>query len=162
MNPFRRNTLFLLGILLSAIVVVSYGAMAAANIVPPIGMVDTYLPTMTPNPPTPTPPSPDIPPECAGMTFNQIIYLDSSAEYFGSATSELIFGTSGNDIIHGGNGKDCLVGLDGNDTLYGDNANDVLIGGNGDDQLFGDRGGKDSCYGGPGNNTFTDCDDSIY
>ncbi len=116
------------------------------------GMTVTVGPFVNPTPP-PTPP------ECAGMTFAQVIVGTSGDDTIHAGNGgALIFGLGGNDTIYGGNGKDCLVGGDGNDLLAGGNGKDVLLGGDGDDVLHGGGdndvaeggNGKDSLDGGDG------------
>ncbi|MEO8470196.1 MAG: signal peptidase I [Chloroflexota bacterium] len=128
--------------------------------------------TVGPWPPTPVPPTP---PECAGMTFSQVIVGTAGDDVIDAGNGgDLVFGLGGNDTINGGNGKDCLVGSDGNDILIGGNGKDVLLGGAGDDTLYGggrgvviqggngndliDGGdGNDACYG-TNKDTFVSCE----
>ena len=122
--------------------------------------------------PTPTPPTP---PECAGMTFAQVIVgTEGNDTIHAGNGGALVFGLGGDDTIYGGNGKDCLVGGPGNDTLVGGNGKDVLLGGEGNDTLSGggdgdvleggngkdvlDGGdGNDACYG-TSKDTFISCE----
>ena len=125
---------------------------------------------------TPTPsPTPATPPECAGMTFAQVIVgTDGNDTIQAGNGGALVFGLGGDDTITGGNGKDCLVGGAGNDTLYGGNGKDVLLGGEGNDRLYGGGdgdvleagngkdlldggGGTDACYVSD-NDTWTSCE----
>ncbi len=118
----------------------------------------TVGPFPTPTP-TPTPVVPPTPPECAGMTFAEVIVGTEGDDTIRAGNGRtLVFGLGGNDTIYGGNGKDCLVGGDGDDILVGGNGKDVLLGGEGDDTLYGggdadviDGGnGRDLLDGGPG------------
>ena len=128
--------------------------------------------TVGPWPPSPVPPTP---PECAGMTFSQVIVGTSGDDVIDAGNGgDLVFGLGGNDTINGGNGKDCLVGDDGNDILIGGNGKDVLLGGSGNDTLYGGGNGvvvnggngKDLIDGGDGtddchgtdNDTFVNCE----
>ena len=102
--------------------------------------------TDIPESPTPTP-SPAVPPECAGMTFTQVIVGTAGDDHIRAGNGgALVFGLGGNDTIEGGNGKDCLAGGPGEDTLIGGNGKDVLLSGEGSDHLDGGNG-KDTCYG---------------
>jgi len=127
----------------------------------------------------------DLPPECSGMVFDDVIVgTDGNDEIEAGNGGYLILGLAGDDTIDGGNGPDCIVGGDGDDELNGGNGDDVIIGGpgndeidggHGDDRLFGGEGndeiegghgddvvdggpGHDQCEGGPGNNTYVSCD----
>jgi RTX calcium-binding nonapeptide repeat (4 copies) len=92
-------------------------------------------------------PTPPTPPECAGMTFTQVIVGTAGNDTIQAGNGgALAFGLGGDDTIYGGSGKDCLVGGDGNDTLHGDGDGDALDGGNGTDLLDGGDG-TDACYG---------------
>jgi hypothetical protein len=75
---------------------------------------------------------------------------------FGGDGDDTIHGGSGDDVISGGQGQDRLFGDDGNDNLFGDDGDDTLNGGNGNDHLDG-GGLHDTCIGGPGTNTFVNC-----
>ncbi len=116
---------------------------------------------------------PPVPPECAHITFQSIVYHPAPA----SGGNNLIFGTAGNDVINGSGGDDCIVGLGGDDTLDGSGGSDVLLGGPGNDtlngsggadRLFGDDGddtlngggGTDLCSGGAGTDVGSSCETS--
>lgn len=58
----------------------------------------------------------------------------------GTAGNDLILGPSTGSTIHGNGGVDCIVGGGGNDTIFGN----------------GNRAG-DYCIGGPGTDTFKQC-----
>ncbi len=136
MIRLTRRRLFVF-VVCGLLVWVSFGALAAANIVDPSSASDT---TYAFNP------EPVIPLECNG-------YI-------------MLIGTEGPDLLDGGNGKDCVVGLGGIDILSGGNGTDILLGGPGDDILYGgnsndhlDGGpGIDTCYGGSGTDTFANCE----
>lgn len=127
-------------------------ALADANNVSESGADDQALAFTVPAP-TDTPG--DVPPECAGMTFDNVIY--GAGNISGTNHADLIFGSDGDDVIDAGNGDDCLVGLGGNDVLSGGRQGDVLLGGDGDDILDGGQH-TDTCYGGAGNNIFANCE----
>lgn len=119
----------------------SVSALAAANTVPVSYADDITIPIDQ---------TQFIPPQCAGMSFDNIIYGEKDKTnpitiIWGTKDNDLIYGTPWNDEIHGDNGKDCIVGGDGDDVLYGDNGGDVLIGGPGFDTIDGGNG-KNSCY----------------
>jgi Ca2+-binding RTX toxin-like protein len=134
-----RKRLFVLAVC-GLLVWVSFGALAAANTVDPSSASDTVSAFS---------PEPGIPVECDGISGDN-----------------LIIGTAGPDILSGQNAKDCVVGLAGNDILSGGNGTDVILGGLGDDILFGDNSndyldggpGFDTCTGGPGTDTFVNCE----
>lgn len=76
-------------------------------------------------------------------------------------------GVGGADVIRGGNGNDRLWGDEANDDLDGGNGDDQLRGGAGDDWLDGRNGADlmdgmagaaDSCEGGNGVDTATNCE----
>ena len=96
-----------------------------------------------------------------------------------SSDQNIIFGLGGNDTLNGANQGDCILGGPCNDTITGNNSSpipDVLIGGDGDDTisgeigidfLFGDDGDdtldggsgmNDTCVGGSGSDTITNCE----
>jgi len=96
---------------------------------------------------------PSPPPECAGMTFDNVIVGSAGPDNLtGTNKSDFIFGGGGDDVIDGGNSNDCIDGGDGDDTITGGNGNDVLLGGAGEDEINGDNGG-DRIFGGEGNDT---------
>ena len=100
--------------------------------------------------PFPTPVAPPTPPECEGMTFDEVLVGTPGDDVIVAGNGgALVFGLGGNDTLSGGNGKDCLVGGDGNDTLFGGNGKDVLLGGEGNDTLHG-GGDADVIEGGNG------------
>lgn len=99
------------------------------------------------------PGEPQVPAECAGMSFDNVIYgTDGDDVIEGTNGNDLIFGLDGHDTIFGGNGQDCLVGGPGADMLFGQNGKDALVGETGDDLLDGGNG-KDWLYGGADNDT---------
>ena len=73
-----------------------------------------------------------------GISPTDILTASATA---GSTTSDLILGTNGNDNLNGRGGNDCIVGGAGNDTINGGTGNYT-----------------DVCIGGPGTDTFTNCD----
>jgi hypothetical protein len=76
-------------------------------------------------------------------------------------TNAEIYGGAGSDLIEGGSGDDCIFGEDGVDVLLGGLGDDHLDGGAGDDYLFGGLGddvligglGDDWLFGGPGHDS---------
>jgi hypothetical protein len=81
---------------------------------------------------------------------------------FGDEGNDLMTGGGGDDTLEGGSGEDILWGGSGEDTLWGgladldpvasgDDGADILHGGEGDDFLDGGLQGKDSMFGGEGN-----------
>jgi Ca2+-binding RTX toxin-like protein len=110
------------------------------------------------------------PPECAGMGLADIRTTQ------GNGQNNLILGTSGADFLYGGNGDDCILGGAGSDDLYGGDNDDVILGHDGDDNIDGGgtchqnplgwhctpsdkpNGNFDTCYGGPGTDTFINCE----
>jgi len=110
------------------------GAIAAANSIPVSYAMDTTIPIDQ---------SQFLPPQCAGMTFDNIIV--GSGNIDGGTGNDLIYGSSGDDNIRGGMGDDCIIGGGGNDTLRGQNGNDVLVGGSGFDIIEGGPG-YDTCF----------------
>jgi Ca2+-binding RTX toxin-like protein len=75
----------------------------------------------------------------------------------GEGGGDSIYGGKTNDHLHGGPGGDSIYGDDGNDHLYGDGGADTLRGQAGDDALDGGTGSADTCAGGPGHDTHTNC-----
>lgn len=78
------------------------------------------------------------PPECAGMTFDQSI-----------TGSGIIAGTPLRDLIRGSATADTITGLA---------EDDCIVGGDGADTIDGGPLGNDVCIGGPGIDTFTECE----
>lgn len=115
-------------------ILVTVGAIAAANFVPVSYAMDTTLPIDQ---------NQFFPSQCAGMNFDNIIH--GSGDIAGGPGNDLIYGSSGNDNIRGGMGDDCIIGGGGDDTLRGQNGNDVLVGGSGFDVIEGGPG-YDICY----------------
>lgn len=89
-------------------------------------------------------------PQCAGMTFTNILYASGTTRLDGSNDNDLIFGDELNNEIHGKDGQDCILGGAGDDVLKGDQKDDVLIGGAGTDDLDGNSE-YDYCYQGETN-----------
>jgi len=95
---------------------------------------------------------PTTPAECAGMGFDNILYVPPGVTTFvGTNKNDLVFANNLGDTIDGGAGDDCIVGGTGNDTLSGGNGKDVILGGLGDDVINGDNAPDLSLFGGPGN-----------
>jgi Ca2+-binding RTX toxin-like protein len=74
-----------------------------------------------------------------------------------------LLGGAGNDYLVGGQGQNDIEGGAGNDVLKGGADRDFLVGGSGDDVLYGNGtgddfelmdGGKDTAFGGPGDDVF--------
>lgn len=129
----RLFHLLFVGILV-IVITSTFSALAASNTVPVSYAMDTTIPIDH---------NQFIPPQCAGMKFDNIIY--GSGTINGGPGNDLIYGSPGNDNIRGGMGDDCIVGGGGNDILRGQNGNDVLIGGSGYDIIEGGPG-YDICY----------------
>lgn len=81
---------------------------------------------------------------------------------YGSGGYDYLKGEGGNDTIYGRQGNDKILGGDGNDRLNGETGSDELEGGNGDDRIdggtFSNSGDVDVCNGGPGIDTFLNCE----
>jgi hypothetical protein len=91
------------------------------------------------------------PPQCAGMTLTNIV--TGSGTFAGTTQNDLILGSPGADTILGNGGlwdtsSDCILGGGGNDNIWGDG---WLLGG----------AGTDVCIGGPGTDTFHNCETQI-
>lgn len=78
------------------------------------------------------------PSECSGLVLAQLV--NGSGSFSGTAGADLMLGSSGLDQPKGGSGNDCLVG------------------GGGVDDLDGGSGTNDICIGGPGIDTFKNCE----
>lgn len=76
------------------------------------------------------------PPECDSIKNLTAIVTDG----VGSGANELVLGTAGDDSLNGKGGNDCILGGGGNDTINGG------------------AGNKDVCIGGPGTDTFSNCE----
>jgi Ca2+-binding RTX toxin-like protein len=76
------------------------------------------------------------PPECAPIKNLTAIVTNG----VGSAANELVLGTAGADSLNGKGGNDCILG------------------GGGNDKINGGAGNKDVCIGGPGTDTFSNCE----
>lgn len=77
-------------------------------------------------------------------------------ELNGGEGDDQLFGGAGADVLRGGSGQDQLRGDDGNDALFGEAGDDNLQGGAGNDSLDG-GGLHDVCLGGPGTDSFANC-----
>jgi hypothetical protein len=139
MRKFRR--LAVLG-LLAMILISMLTALAAANTVPESRLTDQRF-------------SIGInalkPPQCAGINVTNVI--TGSGTFGGTTQNDLIIGSAGADTILGNAGlwdtsDDCILGGGGNDVIWGDG---WLLGGT----------GNDVCIGGPGNDTFHNCETQI-
>jgi hypothetical protein len=91
------------------------------------------------------------PPQCASLNLVNIV--TGSGTITGTTQNDLILGSSGGDTIVGNAGlwdtsDDCILGGGGNDTIWGDG------------WLFGGTG-TDVCIGGPGTDTFRNCETQI-
>lgn len=131
----RKKILNVSMIGLAIILIIStYSALAAANTVPVSYAMDTTIPIDQ---------SLFLPPQCGGMTFDNIIV--GSGVINGGPNNDLIYGSAGNDDIRGGMGDDCIIGGGGDDILRGQNGDDILAGGSGYDIIEGGPG-YDTCY----------------
>jgi hypothetical protein len=91
------------------------------------------------------------PAQCAGLNLTNIV--TGSGTFGGTTQNDLILGSSGADTIMGNaalwdTSNDCIVGGGGNDNIWGDG---WLLGGT----------GNDVCIGGPGTDTFHNCEVQI-
>ncbi len=78
------------------------------------------------------------PAACASIDLTAIVTTGT-----GSAANELVLGTAGADTIKAKGGDDCVLGGGGNDTINGG------------------AGANDICIGGPGVDTFSNCETQI-
>ena len=89
--------------------------------------------------------------------------VDSSGNYVGSSSNDIMLGRPVRDVVLGNLGDDLIYGYGGNDNLNGKDGHDIIYGGAGVDTL---RGGDDNdrVYGGAeGDNIFGgDGNDEIY
>lgn len=126
-----------------------------------------------------------IPPTGTWMTtYSGVLVLGSDVNdtFYSYGSGNCVVGGGGNDRLFSDRptpgtpaGRSVLVGGDGNDTLtsgadsdwlYGGVGNDTLVGGGGSDWLYGELGndtltggsGNDRCDGGPGSNSFSQCE----
>ena len=79
------------------------------------------------------------PAACAALNLTSIVTNNA-----GTSAADLILGSAAADTITGGNGNDCILGGGGNDTINGGN------------------GTNDICIGGPGTDTFSNCETSTH
>lgn len=124
-----------LGVVGSVILLSIIFAYSASNTISPTYAMDEII-DVTPGIP--------VPPECAGMTFTNILYGVN-----GTNQPDLIFAGSSAAVINGNGGNDCIVGSDYGDNLSGGAGNDVILGRGGSDVLSGGNG-SDTLYGGDG------------
>ena len=75
------------------------------------------------------------PPECASLNLTAIVTTNST-----SNAGELVLGTAAADNVNGKGGNDCILGGGGNDSINGG------------------PGANDICIGGPGTDTFNNCE----
>lgn len=127
----------------------TWGAWTAVNVVP-----TTYADMDE----IPLDPNQLKPPECAGITVNQVL-VANSVLFTGTPGNDLILGTPQNAIpwsqsIDGAGGDDCIVAA--RQILF-----NTLSGGEGDDVLIGHPSTVDICVGGPGNDLLYNCDLSL-
>ena len=121
--------IFTLLVFLGVILVVSYTALSASNVVPLTRMgLSTKTIILRDL----------LPSECSAITITNVVYCNGGT-CNGSNSNDLIFGTSGTDKIQGKKGDDCILGGGANDDLDGGDGNDV-------------------CLGGPGSNTYPSCE----
>ncbi len=117
--------IFTLIVLLGAILVVSYTAFSAANVVPLTRMgLTTQAITLN-----------DLLPSECTMIITNVVYCPNQGTCNGSNANDLMFGTAGNDKINGKKGDDCILGGGGNDEIDGDDGYDVCFGGPGVNDL---------------------------
>jgi Ca2+-binding RTX toxin-like protein len=77
------------------------------------------------------------PAACAALNLTAIVTNNA-----GTSAGDLILGSAAADSITGANSNDCILGGGGNDTINGGN------------------GANDICIGGPGTDTFSNCETS--
>ncbi len=103
-------------------------------------------------------------------------YLGNDTLLKGAKGDDVVNGGAGSDRIEGSDGEDRLLGgihadhieggLDGDrirgglgrDRIYGQFGNDVIRGNGGADVIDCGEGDQDEAWGGPGNDTFVDCE----
>jgi Ca2+-binding RTX toxin-like protein len=159
----KKSLTLMLKALIALLVSISLAA-ATSNDIPVTALEDTVIPIDF---------GQFAPPECAGMTFANVIRGNDDIQ--GSDSNDLIFSVSGNNKVYGNGGNDCIVGGDGNEHIFGGDGNDVLLGGAGNDHLEGGNGndtlwggsgndqldgedGEDTCWGEDGNNQVRNCE----
>ena len=148
----RKNILRLAFIMFASLILVSVvSAFAANNVVPATHLTEQSRAITA---------SELAPSECNSIRSTlTAIRVCVGGSCNGSNANELILGTAGYDEIDGKNGNDCIIGGDGDDNLNGGNDDDVILGAGGNDTLDGGpKKDTDICYGGPGTNTFIECD----
>jgi Ca2+-binding RTX toxin-like protein len=103
--------------------------------------------------------------DVTGTSQDDEIYLNGKANASGRAGNDIIQGSDADNKIYGQGGDDWVEGGAGNDRIDGGNGHDQLRGGTGTNTLYGRDGwdsftstGRDSAWGGPGNDTFMSWD----
>jgi len=93
---------------------------------------------------------------------------EKRATIVGTINDETLTGTADKDVVVGLQGKDRVPARKGNDIVCGNSAADKLFGAKGRDKMFGGPGGdeitggdgnNDVCFGGPGQDTFKECEE---
>jgi Ca2+-binding RTX toxin-like protein len=84
------------------------------------------------------------PASCSALSLVNIVICPAAG---GTCT-----GTSKNDLI---------LGSANADTITGKGGNDCILGGGGNDTINGNGGAGDVCIGGPGTDTFSNCETTI-
>ncbi|MEJ2574639.1 MAG: calcium-binding protein [Gammaproteobacteria bacterium] len=93
-----------------------------------------------------------------GQNGNDQVFGDDGNDSVSDSDADGDTSNDGDDTIHGGTGDDTLNGGYGNDILYGDVGDDKLYGLYGDDAMDGGDGTADTCAGGSGTDTATNCE----
>jgi Ca2+-binding RTX toxin-like protein len=68
---------------------------------------------------------------------------------------------TGSGVINGTGGNDLVLGAAGGDSITAGGGNDCVHGGGGDDTIDGGLLGTDVCVGGPGTDTFLNCETQV-
>ena len=68
---------------------------------------------------------------------------------------------TGSGLISGTGGNDLVLGASAGDTISASGGNDCVHGGGGDDTIDGGVLGTDVCIGGPGTDTFVNCETQV-
>jgi Ca2+-binding RTX toxin-like protein len=83
-------------------------------------------------------------------------------ELWGNGGADELWGSMGSDEVRGGPGNDLIYGNEGPDDLFGSTDNDRIYGGDGNDTIDCGLGSADQAWGGPGTDTFVNCDGNAH
>ncbi len=159
---WRRKARLWVVLALVGLLAVSVTAYSARNSVPPTRLEDQVQSVSLQQ---------FVPPECAGITIENIIVVTGGGRrwVYGTDGNDLILGNDRVNRIDGQGGNDCIVAGAGNEGwwwwgifpvspyLLGGDGNDVILGGSGNDIIVGGTG-RDTIYGGPGTDS---CDGEV-